>query len=188
MTDTSPIRIEFELSEGDLEYFRNRLLKARERHGSETESQIIAAADQLAKRSAEEGVPDFMKSRIETLKTMIAMLQDTDWRLEGEDRKYVVNALVYFADPHDMIPDEIPGVGFLDDAIMIDLAARELNPEVAAYIEFCENRDELAEGVEDAQPLEAARDILQSRMRRQRRRSVRRGARGGRGYSLFGSV
>ncbi|MEO0755078.1 MAG: YkvA family protein, partial [Pseudomonadota bacterium] len=157
MADNSPIRIEFELSEGDMDYFRKRLLDARARHGEDTEVQIIAAADALAKRSTEEGLPDFMKSRIETLKTMIAMLQDQDWRLEGEDRQYVINALVYFADPHDMIPDEIPGVGFLDDAIMIDLAARELDPEVSAYIEFCENRDELAEGVEDAQPLEESR-------------------------------
>lgn len=188
MTDTSPIRIEFELSDADLEYFRKRLLDARTRHGADTEAQIIAAAEALAKRSTDVGVPDFMKTRIETLNTMIAMLQDQDWRLEGEDRKYVVNALVYFADPHDMIPDEIPGVGFLDDAIMIDLAARELNPEVSAYIEFCDNRDELQQGVDDADSLEESRHILQNRMRRQRRRSVRRGGRGGRGYSLFGSV
>ncbi|MEM6666602.1 MAG: YkvA family protein [Pseudomonadota bacterium] len=135
MADNSNIRIEFELDENDIAYFRKRLLDAQGRHSAESEAQIIAAAETLAQRSAA-GAPHFIQSRMEVLGQMIAMLKDADWRLEGEDRKYVVNALVYFAEPHDMIPDEIPGIGFLDDAIMIDLAARELAPELAAYAEF----------------------------------------------------
>ncbi|MEO0467455.1 MAG: YkvA family protein [Pseudomonadota bacterium] len=188
MAVQSPIRIEFELDDQDIEYFRNRLMEAKARHGSDSEAQIIEAAESLLMRSADGKVPHFLKSRMDQLGTMIAMLKDEDWRLEGDDRAFVVNALVYFAEPHDMIPDDIPGIGFLDDAIMIDLAAGELAPELIAYAEFCDNRDELKDGVADAQPLEAARDILQDRMRRQRRRAVRRGRSGGRSYSLFGSI
>ena len=120
---------------------------------------------------------------------MIAMLQDADWRLEGEDRTHVLNALAYFANENDIIPDNIPGIGLLDDAIMIDLAERELSGEIAAYDEFCDNREDLAQGVEDAQPLEEARADLQSRMRRQRRRALRRrGGGSSSSYFLFGKV
>ena len=188
MPERSTIRIEFELDDDDIEYFRNRLNDARSRHKGESEDQIIAAAQQLATRNSSSGAPHYIAQRIETLNEMIAMLKDGDWRLEGEDRAYVLNTLVYFADPHDMIPDDIPGIGLLDDAIMIDLAAQELAPELEAFREFCANREELKAGADDAEPLEAARDILQSRMRRQRRRTVRRGTSGRTSYTLFGSV
>ena len=84
----------------------------------------------------------------------------------------------------DIIPDELPGIGFLDDAIMIDLAAIDLTPELEAYAEFCDNRDDLAAKEADAQPLKVARDELQSRMRRRRRRRAGGAARGDRHYHV----
>ena len=47
---------------------------------------------------------------------MIRMLEDAEWKLEDPHRSRVLQALAYFVDPRDMIPDQIPGVGFLDDA------------------------------------------------------------------------
>ena len=60
---------------------------------------------------------------------------------------------------------------------MVDLAAIDLQPELEAYAEFCENRKDLEAKEADAQPLKVARDELQSRMRRRRRR--RTGGSGG---------
>jgi len=82
----------------------------------------------------------------------------------------VLEVLAYFADPNDIIPDDLPGIGFLDDTIMVDLAAMDLAPELEAYAEFCDNRSDLEAKEADAQPLKVARDELQSRMRRRRRR------------------
>lgn len=98
------------------------------------------------------------------------MLKDREWNLENEDRERVLEVLAYFADPNDIIPDDLPGIGFLDDTIMVDLASMDLAPELEAYAEFCANRDELSRQESDAQPLAVARDELQSRMRRRRRR------------------
>ncbi len=70
--------------------------------------------------------------------------------------------------PGDLIPDRIPGVGYLDDAIMAEFAARELTHEIAAYEAFRENRKHLPKTDEPARP-EARRDALQARMRRRRR-------------------
>jgi uncharacterized membrane protein YkvA (DUF1232 family) len=47
----------------------------------------------------------------------------------------------YFAVPKDMIPDKIPGLGYLDDALMAELVARELKPELDGYRDFCNYRD-----------------------------------------------
>lgn len=185
MGTDSVVSIEFDLTNADMEYFRGRLAKAREALGDKDEAAIIAGAKALADKSSGGGAPAFLTPRIETLRKFIAMLEDADWNLEGNDRQHVLNALTYFADPDDIVPDSIPGIGLLDDAIMIDLAAMELAPELEAYAEFCVNREELKDGVEDAMPIGEYRNILQSRMRRQRRRAARRG--GGRGYTLFGN-
>jgi uncharacterized membrane protein YkvA (DUF1232 family) len=171
----STIRIDFELTGTDVDFFRERLKSAQKKYGSAGEAKIIGGAEALIKRTESGKSPDFLAHRIEKLREMLAMLKDPDWRLEGEDRQHVLNALAYFADPKDLVPDAIPGIGLLDDAIMIDLSAIELAPELVGYAEFCANRDELQKGMPDAEPLTVSRDILQKRMRRQRRRSVRLG-------------
>lgn len=182
------IRIEFELQDSDLDYFRTRLKEAKEKYGAAGEDVIIGGAEGLASSIESGTMPSFLAPRVSVLRKMIAMLRDADWKLEGADRQHVLNALIYFAEENDIIPDNIPGIGLIDDAIMIDLAADELEAEIQAYDEFCLNREELQAGDTDAEPLDVSRNILQNRMRRQRRRSVRRGSSGRTNYSLFGSI
>jgi uncharacterized membrane protein YkvA (DUF1232 family) len=78
--------------------------------------------------------------RIGMLETITDMVQDKDWVLPGSVRPRVLAALAYFLDPVDLIPDNIPGFGFLDDAIMIELIAQELRHEIDAYRDFCQFR------------------------------------------------
>lgn len=164
------IRINFELGPDDIEYFRNRLAKARKNRALRDDDRVILAAEALAVKALESNPPTFVVSRMLTLQNMVDMLKDRDWALEKEDRSRVLEVLAYFADPKDIIPDDLPGIGFLDDAIMIDLASINLAPELEAYAEFCANRADLEAKMADAQPLKVARDELQSRMRRRRRR------------------
>ncbi|HNP64699.1 MAG TPA: YkvA family protein, partial [Woeseiaceae bacterium] len=99
--------------------------------------------------------------------------------LPHQEATRVLNALAYFAEPEDLIPDSIPGLGFLDDAIMIELVVRELKHEVEAYDDFCAYRDKLKESQgTSARPsregwLDSRRSELQKRMRRRRKRSSR---------------
>ena len=49
-------------------------------------------------------------------------------------------ALAYFTDPDDLIHDAVPGLGFLDDAIVIELLWLELRHELAAFQTFAQFR------------------------------------------------
>ena len=48
----------------------------------------------------------------------------------------MLSGLAYLCDPEDLIPDDIPGIGMLDDAVMIELVFRELRHELDAYQDF----------------------------------------------------
>jgi uncharacterized membrane protein YkvA (DUF1232 family) len=92
---------------------------------------------------------------------------------------------VYFCDPEDLIPDHIPGIGFLDDAIYVELVIRELKAEIESYEEFCnfriaEEKRRKDQGLDPYVEREAwlsdKRAALHARMRKRRRSS---GAGGG---------
>ncbi len=165
------LKVTFELSDSDLRYFRECLKRVREGGHAEDEPSVIGGATRLVKEVLQVQVPDFVRERILKLEQLTRMLEDGEWRLEGEDRARVLNALAYFVDPDDLIPDKLPGIGYLDDAIMVELVVQELRHEIEAYDDFCRFRDGARQTRSlDAEKLAARRLVLQSRMRRRRRR------------------
>jgi uncharacterized membrane protein YkvA (DUF1232 family) len=169
---TTTLKVELDLTGSDLDFFRDRLEKARESFGGADESKILAGVSDMMDKALASNPPDFVKTRVRQLGPLLAMLEDQDWKLEGSDRKNVIDALAYFADPEDLIPDATPVLGYVDDAIMIDLVAASLSAELEAYADFVAHREELKAGeAKDLAPLDEARDFMQQRMRRRRMRS-----------------
>lgn len=129
--------IQIELSDHDLKYFHDTLDKARNTAALETESIILGKATQLLDEiENREKFPEFVATRFKYLHTLIEMLEDKDWSLPDEEKIQVLNALAYFVDSYDLIPDDIPGIGYLDDAIMIEMVVSELSKEFKHYCEF----------------------------------------------------
>ena len=172
------MRISFELNDDDLKHFRLIMNEARQAARCLSPEDIVAAAEDLLRAVPESQAPGFIVERIERLRLMIGMLSDIEWRLPHQEATRVLNALAYFAEPEDLIPDHIPGLGFLDDAIMIELVVRELRHEIEDYQDFCDYRKRLADKGDGSNAsregwLDTRRKELQARMRRRRGRSGR---------------
>lgn len=177
------LRVSFDLDENDLKHFQLIMKEARKAAARTSAEEIVAAAERLLAEVDTDRVPEFIKSRLTSLEVMISMLTDHEWRLPSPESTRVLNALAYFSEPEDLIPDDIPGLGFLDDAIMIELVVRELRHEIDAYRDFCDFRERMAprQGVKPKSSdvtreewLRDRRKALQSRMRRRRKRSAER--------------
>ena len=173
-----PLDITFTLSDQDLGHFQAIVDKAKSAMEKEHDAEAIeAAAKQLIADAKQGELPDFIGDRLSKLEVIINMISDSEWQLSDKDRSRVLNALVYFCDPEDLIPDHIPGLGFLDDAIYVELVIRELKAEIESYEEFCsfrtaeeERRKSKGEDphVEREQWLADKRATLHAKMRKRR--------------------
>lgn len=173
-------KLTIELSDRDLRHFRRELRRAREAVRIADDDEILAAAADLVGTLSEADLPDFVGTRLKQLKVLHAMLTDADWPLADRERSPVLAALAYVCDPEDIIPDDIPGIGLLDDAVMIELVFRELRHEIEAYEDFRTYRRALPKrllGKPDAATLaarlERRREQLMARMRRRRADDLR---------------
>lgn len=48
----------------------------------------------------------------------------------------IISAVAYFASPLDLIPDFTPGIGYLDDVMIIRSAARQVKAELERFMEW----------------------------------------------------
>lgn len=184
------LNVTIELSDSDLNHFQEALRRAQEAVGSKSVKEITDAAGQVIIDAAKVKVPAFIAERLGKLDSLIKMVHDAGWALGDDDKKRVLTALTYFADPKDVIPDTVPVVGYLDDAIMIELCVRELKHELEAYEDFVTFvKSEAAQrGMDPAKVaradwLEERRRELQERMDRRRKRDGYTGP--GQGGSVF---
>lgn len=174
-----PLDVTFTLTDQDLDHFQQIVDRAKSVvEGRQSPAEIEATARKLIDEARSADLPEFISARLTKLETVINMAGDEEWRLTDDERKRVLGAIAYFTDPEDLIPDNIPGLGFLDDAIYVELILRELRAEIESYEEFCafraaEEKRRAERGqdphVEREAWLADKRASLHTRMRKRRR-------------------
>lgn len=168
------MKLTFELTDRDLRYFRKALRESRAAVRDAEESDIIDAVHQtLDEIQTDRPLPDFVADYIPQLMSLIQMLTDNEWQLPKSDRERLLAMFVYFADPEDILPDDIPVIGYLDDIIILKLVTHELQHVHEAYLDFCKFRDEfdsqhgkLIDGAVRRDRLDRRRQQLHQRMQR----------------------
>ncbi len=187
------ITLNFELNDQDLAHFKQAAERSKQAAAGKSSEEIVASAVAMLADAQKVRIPDFIKDRLLRLDDMIAMVRDEGWSLPEDDRQRVLSALMYFCDPDDVIPDDIEVLGFLDDAVMIELSMRELKHELDAYDDFCDYRSNEAtrRGVDPSTLgrtdwLDGRREELIDRMHQRRSRDVGTGYGGSSGYASVG--
>ena len=180
------VDITITLSNDDLRRFQDSIDKGKLAiSDAEKAREVEETASTLIEKAREIDLPQFISDRLLKLQILLNMIRDDEWKLSDEECDSIRSALYYFIDPEDVIPDHIPGIGFLDDAMYAEIVIQELATEIRMYQEFCQFR--IAEenrrrnrgidphvGREDW--IEDKRAVLHSRMRE--RRELRSGGRG----------
>lgn len=186
------LHINFELSESDLERFYKAMMRVRQNASGKNPQQITDSAQQLISQIKQSDTTDFIRDRMDQLEMLVNMATDQGWGLHGDDLERVLTALSYFCEPGDLVPDDIPGLGYIDDAIMIDIICHELEHEIQAFKEFVAFRAAEARRLGDdalnmqkAEWLDERRQQLHSRMRRRRESNGSGRSRGRRVKSPF---
>lgn len=154
-----PLEITFTLSDDDLERFQEIVDKAKTVvEDDATAERIETTARKMIADTGAGDLPEFVAERFKKLAVTIDMINDDEWQLSDEERRRVLSALAYLCEAEDLIPDHVPGLGFLDDAIYAEIVIRALATEISLYEEFCHFRT-----AEEARRKAAGKDIAVGR-------------------------
>jgi len=178
-----PLTVTLEFSDAELDYFRSVMHRVRAQKAAQPPQEIAAAAAREVSRLRSTARSPFIVRRIDRVALLVAMLGDPEWQLPEPERNRVLDGLAYVAQAHDLVPDNVPVLGLLDDAVMLELVLRELQHEIEGYEEF--DRFRLDEASRRDKPgvhrpvsrddwLSSRREALHSRIRERRERDLAR--------------
>jgi uncharacterized membrane protein YkvA (DUF1232 family) len=177
------LSVTLEFSEQELDYFRSLMRRIRESNGHRSPEQVAVAAAEEVRRLQSVPRSPFVARRIDRVSRLIAMIQDPEWQLPETERLRVLEGLAYVADAEDLVPDNTPVLGLVDDAIMLELVLRELKHELDGYEDFDayrRNEAPLRDQPGTHRPvsredwLESKRRALHDRIRERRERDLAR--------------
>ena len=74
-----------------------------------------------------------LKAYVEDLELAYKMLRDPNFHLSKETKTVLIIAFLYILSPIDLIPDVIPLLGLVDDALVAGYALRQASAELERY-------------------------------------------------------
>ena len=130
-------KVAFDLDEKDAAYFRDLYKQAKLNAAKLEPDTILKDARKLIEKvRTSEHVPQFVLDAIQTLEDMTLIILDEEYKAPQPVKNQVLGGLAYFANAEDLIPDHVPALGFLDDAIMVKFVEEEFKHELWGYRKF----------------------------------------------------
>jgi uncharacterized membrane protein YkvA (DUF1232 family) len=130
-------KVAFELDEQDAAYFRDLYRQAKQNAAKLDPEAILKDARKLVESVRQSAhAPRFVLDAIQTLEDMTQIILDESYKAPQAVKNQVLAGLAYFANPEDLIPDHVPALGFLDDAIMVKFVEEEFKHELWGYRKF----------------------------------------------------
>jgi uncharacterized membrane protein YkvA (DUF1232 family) len=74
-----------------------------------------------------------LKAYLDDLELAYKMLRDPNFHLSKETKTVLIIAFLYILSPIDLIPDVIPLLGLVDDALVAGYALRQASAELERY-------------------------------------------------------
>ena len=104
----------------------------------------IEIAKSLSDKFDAKKVDEFLKKYpdldfIEDVKALFSIITDSikgKYQIDKKTFLIIAGALAYAALPTDLIPDFIPGIGFIDDAFVIGWTVKTIKDEIDRYKRF----------------------------------------------------
>ena len=130
----------FRLSTLDMERFNHLLSTLTGDRPPLDCDQVVTAARLLSDSCGSQSTPTCIRQRLAQAESLASMLADHGWQPANEVVAPASAVLDYLNGHNDLIPDWIPQVGQLDDAIVVEAAWPRLAGEVLSYQDFCRLR------------------------------------------------
>lgn len=99
----------------------------------EDERRVNEKLDAKVRSLGRGGVLAFVAGLLRRVKLLGAMLRDPDFKIDWPTRAKIIAGLLYFIMPLDVIPDFIPGVGYIDDAFVIAYLVKTIGDTIERY-------------------------------------------------------
>ncbi|UNK49390.1 DUF1232 domain-containing protein [Lysobacter sp. S4-A87] len=126
----------FDLRNADVDRFNGLLARLGRTQTPFEADQLASAARELCDRSIHDFSPPSIRQRLRRIAAVEQMVGDAQWE-PANDSVHTAQLIVDYARSRDdLIPDWLPKVGRLDDAIVVDTAWPRLVTEVEDYLDY----------------------------------------------------
>jgi len=98
--------------------------------------QVVTLARWLQQQPRERATA-ILSERLARVEQLRRMLNDADWEVDAELRERSRLLISYLQQVDDLIPDDQPLVGHLDDALLVELAWPAFRDEALDYGDYC---------------------------------------------------
>jgi hypothetical protein len=130
----------FHLTAASVDRFNALLARLGRRAAPLDCDRLATAARELRDGVAGAGEPACILQRMKRLEAAARMLDDGQWE-PVDDVGNVAALMVHYATGrYQLLPNSLPTVGHLDDAIAVEAAWPSLQAEVAAFLDYCRVR------------------------------------------------